>query len=504
MGEIFIAGLGPGAVEHLPPAVFELMKRGGYRVFLRTRVHPVVGWLEEQGVVFESFDRFYEEAGDFGEVYRNIADAVVAEAALGPVVYAVPGHPLVAEEPSRLIMKTASEKGLPVTVLPAMSFLDALLASLQVDPAGGLYLLDGMRIYEQGLDPGTACVVMQVYDRMVAADVKLALMEHYPPEHRVCVVRAAGVPAEERIEVVPLYELDRLDWLDHLTSVYVPPLEEGVAGAGKSSRSCRYPLDPLVEIMERLRGEDGCPWDREQTHRTLVPYLVEETYEVLEAIEMGDRNKLCEELGDLLLQIVFHVQIAREDGGFDANEVIDGICRKLVRRHPHVFGSAKVRSSAEVMTNWQQIKRAEKSDRQRSSFLEGVGRGMPALPRAVRLQQKAAEVGFDWPDYRGALEKIGEEVAELKLALERKDRRGIEQEMGDILFAAANVARLLGVDAEMALIGAVRRFERRFEIMERRAAEAGRVLSECSLDELEEFWNEAKKIEKQKINEPNL
>jgi len=490
--EITIVGLGPGSSDSLPPVNLDAL-RNASRLFLRTAVHPVVNWLKQQEISFVSFDKYYDSAGDFDEVYGLIARHVLAAAAEGPVVYAVPGHPLVAETSVEIILRRAEQRDLAVRLLPAMSFLDALYAALRIDPVRGLQVVDGLRLPAGLPDPSTGAVVVQVYDRLVASDVKLALLEVYPAEHRVTVVRAAGVPGEERVACVPLYEIDRLDWVDHLTSLYLPPLRE----ATRSRR--RRSLDDLVDIMARLRGENGCPWDREQDHHTLTPYLLEETYEVLEAIQQEDMHKICEELGDLLLQIVFHAQIAREQGVFDIHDVVDGISRKMIRRHPHVFGDLPVKDSGEVLVNWEKIKQEEKKEGgagKRKSVLDGIPRGLPSLLRAWKIQAKAARVGFDWPDYRGALVKVEEELGEWKEALESGERRKVEQETGDMLFAVINVARLTGVDPEAALTAAVNKFMRRFRHIEEKAALMGTEPAQMSLSEMDSLWELAKKEEK--------
>jgi len=484
---ITLAGLGPGDRRALPLGVWEAL-RDGRPVYLRTARHPVVDWLAAEGVAFHSFDSCYEEEADFAAVYRRIAAEVLDAAASGPLVYATPGHPLVAEEASRLIIEGARERGLAVDILAAPSFLDALFATLRIDPADGLNILDALapdRLRPAVKVPG---ILIQVHSRIVAGEAKVRLMEYYPDDHPVTVVRAAGVEGEERVAALPLYELDRLEWIDHLTSVYLPPVADGK----------RYTMDDLTGIMAALRAENGCPWDREQTHESLRRYLIEEAYEVNEAVEQGDMHSLCEELGDLLLQIVFHAQIARENGDFDIGDVIAAICRKMIHRHPHVFGEARVKDAAEVLANWERIKQGEKQGR--VSCLAGVPRHLPALLRADQVQTKVARVGFDWPDYRGALAKVEEELAELREALAGEDRDRLADELGDLLFATVNLARLKGLDAEETLGRTVDKFIRRFNHIEERVRQSGRRLGDVTLDEMDSWWEEAKNLEKSKEN----
>jgi MazG family protein len=262
-------------------------------------------------------------------------------------------------------------------------------------------------------------------------------------------------------------------------------------------------IERLLGIMERLRGPQGCPWDREQTLRTLRPYVLEETYEVLEAIDAGDVRAHCEELGDLLLQIVFQAQLMREEGRFEFADVADAISNKLVSRHPHVFGDAEVKDSEGVLRQWAALKREEKKARGGGlSVLEGVPREMPALARADRLTEKASRVGFDWPDAGGARAKVAEELAELDEAIAAGDAPAVEHEVGDVLFALANLSRKLGIPPEEALRGTVARFVSRFSHVERELARQGVPHGEATLEQMDALWNEAKTLERQANTAP--
>jgi tetrapyrrole methylase family protein/MazG family protein len=256
-------------------------------------------------------------------------------------------------------------------------------------------------------------------------------------------------------------------------------------------QSAHHSWDDLVEIMARLRS--GCPWDREQTHRTLVPYLIEETYEVVEAIEGGKLDDLCEELGDLLLQIVFHAQLATEIGKFSIADVVDSLSNKMVRRHPHVFGDAVIEDVDAQWRNWERLKALERTGRSRKSRLDGIPKHLGALQRGQRMQEKAARVGFDWPGVAGILDKLSEELAELAEArrLAQDDPR-VREELGDVFFTLVNLSRALGIDAETAVREANEKFYTRFGFMEERAQAAGKSLSDLSLEELEELWQLAK------------
>jgi tetrapyrrole methylase family protein/MazG family protein len=265
-------------------------------------------------------------------------------------------------------------------------------------------------------------------------------------------------------------------------------------------------FEKLAAVQARLRAPDGCPWDREQTHASLRTYLIEETYEVLEALESGDDGKFAEEMGDLLLQIMFHSQIAKEEGRFDVSDVIREVHDKMVRRHPHVFGEKRAKDSAEVLKKWEQIKKEEraaaekkkgngsKQEAKAGSLLDGVSRALPAALEGFQLTRRAARIGFDWDNVEGVFEKLNEEGGELREAVSTKDAGRVEEEMGDLLFAAVNLARFLHVDPEIALKKANAKFSSRFRRMEELAVKDGKALADVPREKMEEFWKEVKKV----------
>lgn len=259
----------------------------------------------------------------------------------------------------------------------------------------------------------------------------------------------------------------------------------------------RYSFKDLLDIMTRLRAPDGCPWDREQDHKSLKRYLIEESYEVLEAIDEENPDKLKDELGDLLLQVVFHAQIAKEAGTFDMDDVIDGVCKKMISRHRHVFGDEEAQNSDDVMKIWEEVKKSEKGHKTQTQVLKDVPSNLPALMRSFKVQQKAAQVGFDWDNTEDAFKKILEETNELSQAYKQGDPAYIEEEIGDLLFAVVNVARFLKVQPELALTATVNKFIRRFEYVETKAREQGKNLNEMTLNEMDALWDEAKSLEKE-------
>lgn len=250
-------------------------------------------------------------------------------------------------------------------------------------------------------------------------------------------------------------------------------------------------LERLRAIMHRLRAPGGCPWDAEQTHESLISNLIEETYETVDTIQRGDHEHLQEELGDLLLQVVFHAELAEEAGRFRLEDVARGISDKLVRRHPHVFAASDASDTEAVLWQWDAIKRGEKGE-EHQPYLHGVGKGLPGLIKATKLQKKAAKVGFDWPDEAGVLSKLREELAELEEALDGGDAESVADELGDLLFSAVNLARFRKLDPEALMSAANRKFEQRFAAMEKSLSEAGCSLEEASLEQMETAWQAAK------------
>ncbi|WP_374711816.1 nucleoside triphosphate pyrophosphohydrolase [Symbiobacterium terraclitae] len=354
--------------------------------------------------------------------------------------------------------------------------IDDLLRAFQIDLSEGLEVRTAARLAEAP-PPGGAPLLVCGAAPGSAARLQALLLAHYPPAHPVGLYRDGAV-AEVRLDGLAAHE-----WANYALTLYLRPV-------GRTERK-RWPLDPLVEVMARLRSADGCPWDREQTHESLRRYMLEEAYEVVEAIDQDDPRHLCEELGDVLLQVVFHAQIAREAGRFDMSDVVSGITEKLIRRHPHVFGEAVAETAADVTRTWEAIKRSERGDQAPPSVLSGVSGGLPALSRALELQKRAARVGFDWPDAAGPADKVREELDEV-LSAEPADQEG---EVGDLLFAVVNLARKLKVDPEIALTRTNARFIRRFRYVEEKLAERGLRVTDVGLSEMDLLWDEAKRAE---------
>jgi tetrapyrrole methylase family protein / MazG family protein len=482
--KIEILGLGAGDLEQLPVGVYKKLLNAG-TLFLRTKEHPVVLDLEKEGLTYTSFDSTYEKHDQFEQVYEEIAQTLLQKADRETVVYAVPGHPLVAERTVQLLLDYGPKQGVEISIGGGQSFIDALFTSVKIDPIEGFQLLDGTSLHKAQLQIDQHMIISQVYDQFIASNVKLTLMEKLPDDYQVFIVTAAG-SSQEIIEKVPLYELDRNVSINNLTSVYVPPVQEEQILLKNFSK--------LREIIAELRSPTGCPWDREQTHESLKKYLIEETYEVIDAINNGDIDHLIEELGDVLLQVMLHAQIGEDDGYFSIDDIIEGLSAKMIRRHPHVFGNVQADNAEEVVRNWQEIKQLEKGETTPSSLLEGVSKSLPNLLRAFELQKKAAKVGFDWQEITPALEKVREELEEFVNELDGTEEGMVRAkgEFGDLIFAFVNVARFLKIHPEEALFETNEKFTRRFQFVESKVKESGRTFEEHTLEQLDKYWDEAK------------
>ncbi|MBT2720096.1 nucleoside triphosphate pyrophosphohydrolase [Bacillus sp. ISL-46] len=480
---IEILGLGAGDLEQIPVGVYKKLLKAN-SLFLRTKEHPVVSELEKEGLRYTSFDSIYEKHDQFEEVYEEIVETLLQKAESETIVYAVPGHPLVAERAVQLLLAYGPTRDIEISIGGGQSFIDALFTSLKIDPIEGFQLLDGTSLNTSQLQIDQHMIVSQVYDQFVASNVKLTLMEKLPDDYQVYIVTAAG-SSQEIIEKVPLFELDRNVSINNLTSVYIPPVKEEQILLKNFSK--------LREIIAELRSPTGCPWDREQTHESLKKYLIEETYEVIDAINHEDIDHLIEELGDVLLQVMLHAQIGEDDGYFSIDDIIEGLSAKMIRRHPHVFGNGQAENAEEVVRNWQEIKKQEKGEVP-SSLLEGVSMALPNLLRAYELQKKAAKVGFDWQEITPALEKVKEELEEFVNELDGTDEgmARAKGEFGDLLFAFVNVARFLKIHPEEALFETNEKFTRRFQFVEEKVKDSGRTFEEHTLEQLDLYWDEAK------------
>jgi tetrapyrrole methylase family protein/MazG family protein len=480
MTTLTIVGLGPGELDDLSRKAFRTLKQASM-VYLRTAHHGCVSCLPQNNVRYTSFDHLYDSADDFEQVYTTIVSQLIEAAQHDDVVYAVPGDPLVGESTTTRLLSAARDAGITVEIVSGISFVEPTLALLGIDALDGLQVLDALQIaamHHPPINPDYPAMLGQVYNQSVASDVKLTLMNQYPDEFLVKLIHAAGTP-DAIVEELPLHEIDHSVHISHMTSLFVPAL------GGMSS------FEQFQEIIAHLRAPEGCPWDRKQTHESLRQFMIEEAYEVLEAIENEDTESLYEELGDLLLQIVLHTQIAIDDGEFKMPDVLRHINAKMIRRHPHVWGDVNTDDPDQVVTNWEALKRQEKAANGKPDeyLLDSIPKGLPALLQAYQYQARAAKVNFDWPQVDDVIAKFREEVDELLAAPTPVAQA---EELGDLLFVLVNWARWLKIEPETALRAANAKFYRRFRYIEQQVRETGKALTDHTLAELDALWDEAK------------
>jgi tetrapyrrole methylase family protein/MazG family protein len=479
---ITVVGLGPGDANLLTREAWSLLSQAA-EVYLRTGLHPVVEALPSQ-LKINTFDSLYDELDSFEAVYASIVDRLLKLAVHSDaVLYGVPGDPTVGEATVAALRSRAQESEIPLHIVHGLSFCEPCLHLLGVDALDGLFIADALELavrHHPMFPPDSPALIGQLYDRMVAADVKLTLMNQYPDEHRVVLLHESGT-SKANLEELPLHRIDQSERIGSLTTLFVPALEKSSA------------FESFQETVAHLRAPGGCPWDREQTHLSLRPHLMEEAYETLNALDNEDMLSLQEELGDLLLQIILHAQIATEAGTFTMADVVAHVQEKIIRRHPHVFAGLDVDDVDQVLHNWESIKTAErKENAQDKGLLDGVPLNFPALSQAAEIQARVVRVGFDWPDIGGVKAKIEEELQEVQQAATATEQAG---EIGDLLFAVVNYARWIDVDPEAALREANLRFRKRFRQIEREASKQGRTLSEMTLEEMDSLWEAAKSKE---------
>lgn len=476
---ISIVGLGPSDISRVSGSTRALIDEAT-TVVMRTLRHPAAAEVAAARPVI-SCDDLYDSFEEFDGVYAAIADRVLSLVGDGSVVYAVPGSALVGERSVRLIRERAAELGIPILVEPGLSFLDLTYLAVGLDPiADGLQVLDA-RDLPDPLPLHVPTVITQVDSDLRASEVSVALARTVETDTRVAVLDRLG-DEDEIVIQTSVGDLARYK-AGPRTTVFVPATVSGILG--------------LIAINRVLRRE--CPWDREQTHHTLLTHLIEEAYETADAIgelpmsapegepDFGAYAEVEEELGDLLLQVIFHATLASEAGAFDIDEVAEAISRKLVKRHPHVFGDVDASTADEVLSNWEQIKKVEKK---RDSLMDDIPTGMPGIARAMKVQKRARSVGFDWDQPQEVLKVLRGEIHELEEA--DGDAEAVASELGDVFFTAVNLARHLGVDPEVALRATVERFIGRFKAMERDFTDRSTDIAAASAVELEQAWQSAK------------
>ncbi len=475
--EVIILGLGLNPKDDLTLKAYKTLKEAK-KVYLRTEIHTGINFLKKENIEYTSFDYLYEKEEDFDGLYKKIAEKVI-NAPYDSVVFAVPGSCVYAEKSAVMI---ANDKRVNTRIINSVSFVDGVFSSFKTDALSmGYKVMDALSLDSQKPDPNSYTIICQVYDKIIASELKLKLMDFYDEETDIYLVSALTTD-EESIKEIKLYDLDKEE-VNHLSSVVIPPVDY------KKSLS---QMDSFMELIRFLRSDDGCPWDRKQTHESLKPHLLEECYEVLDAIDGDDDYALMEELGDVLLQVVLHCSIAEEDSAFNLYDVTKGIGEKIIRRHPYVFSDV-ILDGDDTSKVWRDTKKEEKKYESYTDTLTSIPKTFPSLMYAKKVQKRAGDANFDFESYRESLDKVYEELEEFKNEL-KNNTDGLFEEAGDILFSIVNTFRMLDIDSEAALKKSSEKFIDRFRVVEELVNADKLDLIEINSDLLDKYWKKSKNI----------
>jgi len=475
---ITIIGLGPGPKKLLTLEAYELLKNIN-KIYFRTIEHPIAKELIDEGIRYESFDGLYDQYENFDELYKAIAENLIKIAKLdGEAFYAVPGHSNLYDESVKYVYELADEE-INIETIYGASVHEVALNAINLSVTDDLLVTNALDVKKHRIDYKKNNLIIGVFNQFIASDLKVDLMNAYDLSHQVYYVHGAETE-KESVALIELEDLDRQTDYSHLTCIYIPKL---------TNKKNFY---DLIEIMDFLRSEDGCSWDRKQTNKSLIPYTIEEVYELIETIETDNFEAFEEELGDLLLQVVFYAQINAEEGYFSINDVINQISEKLIRRHPHLFNDG-VESHDNLHKNWDDLKKKEYDEKFIYEGMARIPEDLPSLMAAYKIQKKAADHGFDWENINGAYDKLTEEIIELKDAVAKDDVEEIMMELGDLLFSVVNISRFLNVRPELALRQSNKKFIKRFRSMEEKSKENNVVFSELDIENMEKLWKLSKK-----------
>lgn len=468
MNKITVVSLGPGPRECLTLGALSAMEQAK-KLVLRTAQCDAAAYLSEKGLSFETLDALHDSCEDFDELCQRAAERLLAIAAETDLCYAV--FDACADETVKALSVKAALELIPGMPLSAPFLAAAPQEKIEIQTASSLSLTSTQN----------PLLILECNSRMLMGECKLELLRWLDAEQKILFFPPSHEARRTFIEM-PLADLDRQPAYDHTCAALIPPLP--------LTQRTRFDFNDLLRVMEILRGEDGCPWDKEQDHHSLRKYLIEEAYEAAAAIDEEDWEHVADELGDVLLQVVFHAHVGRQYGTMELSDITTDICRKMIDRHRHIFGTDQCETAEDVLKNWEKIKKEERGFRTQSDVLRGVSAGLPPLMRASKVQKKARDVGFDWDDPREALKKVHEEADEVLSELD--GGKGLEMEMGDLFFACVNVARLAGIDPEKALHQATEKFISRFTAMENAILQDGKSFEGLTLSEMDVYWEGSK------------
>jgi tetrapyrrole methylase family protein/MazG family protein len=475
MNTIQIIGLGAGSVDDLTLKAHKALNEN-IPTFTRTDRHPIIKELKEKFDI-KSFDDFFEKYETFDEVYEKITDNILELVEKHSIInYCTAGSPYYGDIVTKKLLNEYKDK-INIIIIDGMSFLDKCIKLSGFSDYKSIKILDCLETDEFSFDINSLNIITQVYDSEMASLLKLKLMEAYPDDSYILKIDVL----EENVNKMPLFMLDQEKNYGFSTYFCILPIE--------ISENTVYNVTNLCRIVKILRGPDGCPWDRKQTHESIRQHVIEEAYEVVDAIDNDDIDNLIEELGDLLFQVVFHAEIGSEDGYFNLNDIVTNLCNKMYTRHPHVFGEVKAGNVDEALESWETSKQKEKNLDTYTDNLKNVPKALSPLSRSYKIQKRAAEVGFDWPDVEGAILKIKEELFEFIEEYNENNSKEMEEEFGDLLFALVNFARFQKINPDVALNKTINKFIKRFEYIE---THSKKDLKEMTLEEMDELWEKSK------------
>lgn len=475
MNTIQIIGLGAGGEEDLTIRAHKALLEK-IPTFVRTDRHPLVKELRKS-INIVSFDDYFEKYETFDQVYENILHTLLEEARQhGKINYCTAGSPYFGDVVTKKLVNEYKGQ-INTIIIDGMSFLDKCIKLSGYADYKNIKILDCLEADEFSFDLNSLNIITQVYDRDLASNLKLSLMETYTEDTYALIIDVL----ENNVKKIPVFLLDQEKNYGFSTYFCILPIE--------ISNNRVYNVSNLLRLTKKLRGPDGCPWDKKQTHDSIRQHLIEEAYEVVDAIDNNDVDNLLEELGDLLFQVVFHAQLAAEEGYFNFTDVVTKVCNKMYFRHPHVFGDVKADNIEEALISWENSKLKEKKLTTYTDNLKNVPKALSPLSRSYKVQKRAAEVGFDWSDAQGALLKVKEELLEFIEAYEDHNIDNMEEEFGDLLFALVNFARFEKINPDIALNRTINKFIDRFEYIEKNS---GKDLKEMTLKEMDELWEKSK------------
>ena len=475
MNTIQIIGLGAAGEDDLTLRAHKALTEK-IPTFVRTDRHPLVNKLRKK-IDIKSFDDYFEKYETFDEVYENIIYTLIEQSKqYGKINYCTAGSPYYGDIVTKKLINEYKGQ-INTIIIDGMSFLDKCLKLSGYADYNNIKILDCLETDEFSFDVNSLNVITQVYDMDLASMLKVTLMETYPEDANILIIDVLA----ENVKRMPLLMLDREKNYGFSTYFCILPIE--------ISKNRVYNVTNLLRIVKLLRGPDGCPWDKKQTHDSIRQHVIEEAYEVVDAIDNDDLDNLVEELGDLLFQIVFHAELASEEGYFNFSDVVTNVCKKMYFRHPHVFGDVKADNVEEALISWENSKLKEKNLTTYTDNLKNVPKALSTLSRSYKIQKRAAEVGFDWSDAQGAVLKIKEELLEFIEEYNNHNIENMEEEFGDLLFALVNFARFEKINPDIALNKTINKFIDRFEYIEKNST---KDLKQMTLKEMDELWEKSK------------